>query len=272
MRISLSNSLASLAVALSLWSLPVYAAETLRMGGMGGASALLVHLGRVFTQQTGIEVEVLPSLGTGGGLTALTEDVLDVSVAGRKLKPDELARGLVEVVALRTPYVLVTAHPAPAGLQGRDVVAAYAADRAAWPDGVPLRIILRPRSDSETPVLGALFPSMDAAMNQARQRNDSLVAPSDQDNADLAEQLPGSLTGMTYSQLRLERRNLRAVALANVAPTLEAFESGAYPHGRTLRLIHAQGASATARRFVQFLQTDEAARAMREAFCLPVRE
>lgn len=242
------------------------------MGGMGGASALMAQLGRVFAQQTGIEVEVLPNLGTGGGLNALAEGMLDVSVAGRKLKPEELTRGLVEVAAVRTPYVLVTSRPAPASMQARDVVAAYSAGKPAWPDGVPLRIILRPRSDSETTVLGAMFPGMEAAINQARQRPDTPVAPNDQDNADLAEQLSGSLTSMTYSQLMLERRKLHAVALTDVAPTLEAFESGAYPHGRTFRVIHMQQASAAARRFVQFLKTDEAAHALREAFCLPVHE
>ena len=125
---SLPNLVASLAVALSLWSPPVLAAETLRMGG---ASALLVQFGRALTQQTGIEVEVLPGFGTGGGLDALTEGVLDVSVAGRKVKLDELARGLVEVAAVRTPYVLVTSRPAPAGMQAHDVMAAYSADKVA---------------------------------------------------------------------------------------------------------------------------------------------
>ena len=91
----------------------------------------------------------------------------------------------------------------------------------------------------------------------------------DQDNAAIAEKMSGSLTDSTYTQVVMERRNLRFVSLDAVAPTLEALESGAYPHARIFRLILPPAPSGAARRFIQFLRTDEGVRAMREAGCLP---
>ena len=269
MRNRLAMLAASLAVVLSVGTLPATATEVLRVGGTGAGLAMLTHLGGSFTQRTGITVAVVSNLGSSGGLNALAEGVLDLAVSGRTLKPTELASGLVQVATMRTPYVLASSHPAPLGFTRHEVTAAYTAERAVWPDGAPLRIILRPRADADTPLLAALFPGMEAALNQARHRGDAPVAATDQDNADLAERLPGSLTGMSYTQVALERRNLRLVPLDSVVPTLEAFESGAYPHGKVLRLIQPRQPSAAAERFVQFLRTDEGVLAMREAFCLP---
>lgn len=237
LRNRLATLAASLAVVLSLWTSPAVATDVLRVGGTGAGLAMLTHLGRSFTQRTGIAVEVVPNLGSSGGLNALAEGVLDFAVSSRTLKPAELASGLVQVATVRTPYVLTSSHPAPPGFTGREVVASYTAERAVWPDGAPLRIILRPRAEADTQLLAALFPGMEAAANQARQRGDAPIAATDQDNADLAESLPGSLTGISYSQVVLERCNLRLVALDNVTPTLEAFESGAYPHGKVLRFV-----------------------------------
>lgn len=217
---------ASVAAALSPWASPARAMDALRVGGTGGASALMAHVGSVFTQRTGIAVEVVLGFGTGGALKALAEGVLDLTVSGRPLNPTEQAKGLAQVATVRTPYVLATSHPAPPGLSGREVVAAYSAGRAVWPDGTPLRILLRPRSDSDAPMMAALFLGMEAALNQARQRGDAPVATTDQDNVEQAEKLPGSLGGATYTQVVMERRNLRLVALDGVTPTPAAYESG----------------------------------------------
>lgn len=269
MRDRLSTLSAGIALVLALWTVPAAAVDVLRVGGTGSATALLAHLGEPFTQQTGITVEVIPNLGSGGGLNALAQGVLDLAISGRKLNPAELARGFVQVAAVRTPYVFVTSHPAPPGLTGREVAAAYSNARAAWPDGTPFDLILRPRSETDISLLAGMFPGLEAALNQARQRGDVPIAATDQDNADLAEKLWRSLTGATYTQVIMERRNLRMVSFDNVAPTLEAFESGAYPYAKVLRVIYSQQPSAAAERFAQFLRTDAGVRALREAGCLP---
>ena len=267
-RLSTLAAALAFAVASSLWTSPA-AADVLRLGGKSGASALMVHLGQAFTRWAGIAVEVVPGLGSTGSLNALAEGVLDVAIAGRGLSPARSKRGFVQVATVRTPWVLATSHPAPPALTGRDVVAAYAADRAAWPDGTPLRVVLRSQSDADHAVLAAAIPGMEAALDRARRRGDASVAGNDQDNAAIAEKMSGSLTDSTYTQVVMERRNLRFVSLDAVAPTLEALESGAYPHARIFRLILPPAPSGAARRFIQFLRTDEGVRAMREAGCLP---
>lgn len=272
MRNRLSTLSAGVAVVLALWSLPAAAADVLRVGGTGGATALLAHLGKPFTQRTGIAVEVIPSLGSGGGIAAAADGVLDLAVSGRPLSAAERGRGLVQADTVRTPYVLATSHRAPPGMTEREIVAAYAEAKATWPDGSPIRLVLRPRAESDNKVLMSLFPGMAEALDRARQRADLPVAATDQDNADTAERLKGSLTGTTYTQVVMEGRDLRMIPIEGTAPTIEAFESGAYPYAKVFHVVHPERPSAAAARFVQFLRGDEGARALREAGCLPGAE
>ena len=100
-----------------------------------------------------------------------------------------------------------------------------------------MRIILRPKSGAEVIAFAKLFPGLGAALEKAYQRRDIPIAPTDQDNVDLAESVPGSLAAASYTQIKMENRNVRIVALDGVEPTVESFERGAYPYCRTLHFI-----------------------------------
>src|SRR5579872_2830458 len=89
------------------------AASALRMGGTGSATEPLRLIGARFTAKTSIPVEVIPGLGSSGGISAAVEGVLQMIVSGRALSPAEAAQGLTPVLTVCTPYVLATSHPAP---------------------------------------------------------------------------------------------------------------------------------------------------------------
>ena len=191
----LSTLLAGLALVLALWTLPALAEDVLRVGGTGGASALMARLGKPFTQQTGIAVDIIPSLGSGGGISATADGVLNIAISGRPLSAAEQARGLVQSAAVRTPYVLATSLRASPSMTVREIIGAYATEKATWPDGTTIKLILRPRAESDNEVLTSMFPGMAAALDDARRRSGLPTAATDQDNAEMAERLQGSLIG-----------------------------------------------------------------------------
>jgi phosphate transport system substrate-binding protein len=253
----------------ALWGAAPVAALGIRIGGTGGATALMVHLGTVFTAQTGIAVEVIPGMGSGGGISATADGVLDIAVSGRPLAAAELARGLVPAFTVRTPYVLAASRPSATAMTEQAIIDAYRKERTTWPDGSPIKVILRPRSESDNASLVALFPGMTAALEEARKRTELPVTATDQDNADLAEALPGSLIGATYTQVTMEARKLQLVAINGIAPNIEAFENGTYHYTKVLLVIRQQRPGDAATRFIAFMQTEQGIKAMREAGCLP---
>src|SRR6202142_1168391 len=204
------------------------AADTLRVGGTGSAIGMLQQVGAVFSAATGVTVEVVPSLGSTGAVGAISDGWLDIAIPARPLKPDEAAAGLRQVEVLRTAYVIATSHSNPNGLKSADLAGIFAAEKPTWADGTPIRIILRPRSDTDTALLAELFPGMGAAIETARRRAEVPTAATDQDNVALADRTEGSLVGTTMSQIKTEHRNLHVVPLNGVEPTLANFESGVY--------------------------------------------
>jgi phosphate transport system substrate-binding protein len=229
------------------------AAGELKVGGTGAVTEVLRALAPDFTAQTGIALVVIPSLGSSGANNAVADGKLGLAVSGRDLRDKEKARGLQVVGVLRTPYGLVTSRPGPDGVASADVVGLYRSAKPLWPDGMPMLIVLRPADDSDNDVLAALFPGMAEALAQLRQRRDLSVAATDQDNADMAERMAGSLVGATLAQIRAEKRNLRFVALDGVMPSLEAYLDGSYRHGKLLYLIAPATPNAEAKAFVDFL-------------------
>jgi phosphate transport system substrate-binding protein len=269
------GSLSKLAIVLLLASaLPTTnaAAETLRLGGTGTAIGMLQQVGAEFTAATGVKVEVVVSLGSTGAIRALGDGLLDIAVPARPLTSNEMAAGMRQVTVLRTAYVFATSHANPNGLNSTDLAKIFDAEKPTWADGTPIRIILRPRSDTDTALLAELFPGMREAIEAVRRRAEVPTAATDQDNAAMAERTPGSLVGTTVTQLKTEHRNLHIAPLDGVEPTLANFESGAYRFAKHLYFVGARASSAEAQRFMDFLRSPQGLKALRETEILPVAE
>ena len=73
---------------------------------------------------------------------------------------------------------------------------------------------------------------------------------------------------MSYSQLMIEERRLRTVAIDGVAPSLEAFEDGRYPHGRSFLLVVSAQPGAAVQRVMAFMRGPAGAAALRGVHCL----
>jgi phosphate transport system substrate-binding protein len=250
----------------------VASAEPLRVGGTGAATGMIPVLAAAVPAGENLEIEVVPSLGSSGGLQAVHDGVIDIAASGRPLKPEEKARGLVEAMVVRTPFVLVTSNRQPGGFKSTEIAGLYRSPNATWPDGSRIRIILRPKSDSDTPLLGAMFPDMAAAIEAARQRPEIPIAATDQDNIALAERVQGSLAGSSFTQIQTEQPTLQLVAINGVKPSLETFERGSYPFTKNIYFVLSAKRKPAAERFVAFLNSPEGLRALRAAGNLPATE
>jgi phosphate transport system substrate-binding protein len=270
----MSNSSVAIAVffGCALVAGPSAAQDALRVGGTGSAIGMLRQVGAEFTAATGVEVEVVTSLGSNGAIRALADGMLDIAVPARPLKTDETAAGLRQVAVLRTAYVIATSHFSATGLKSPDLAKNFAAERPTWDDGTPIRIILRPRSDTDTALLGELFAGMTEAIESARRRAEVPTAATDQDNVALADRTSGSLVGTTMTQIKTEHRNLHVVPLDGVEPKLANFESGAYRFVKKLYIIVPRNGAPEAQRFVDFLRSPQGVKALRETETLPDAE
>ena len=190
-----------------------------------------------FTVATGIEMEILPSLGSSGALRAVADGAIDVAVSARNLTAEEVGRGLEADEFGRTALVFVTSKAKPNGWRSVDLARIFKFELKTWEDGTRINIILRPKSDTDTALMNKIFPGMQEAIEQARKRPDVPVAATDQDSARLAENLTGSFAVAGLSRIVTEKRNLRLVPIDGVEPSLANLEHGTYLFEKQFYLV-----------------------------------
>ena len=269
---SLANRVMSsmaLAIALLVAAGPCLADDALRIGGVGGSVGTMHRLSAPFAAATGIRVEVVPSLGSGGGMKALQAGMIDVAVSGRPMNDKELAFGLRQQITTRTPFVFVTATQSPGGFRRAELGANLLGGDPRWPDGEPIRLILRHISESDYLTLFPSFPGTEEAVAVLRRRPDVPVATSDQENLDMAERLRGSVGTSTLAQVVTERRALQVIPIDGVVPDLNTLRDGRYPFSKTFHYLVGPGVNERAARFIAFLKSPEGQAALLETGSLP---
>jgi phosphate transport system substrate-binding protein len=262
-RIVLAGS--ALAITLRLLSGSAAAASPrpglLRIGGTGMALATMHTIGAAYAaERSDVTIEVLKSLGTGGGLSAVAEGAIDLALAARPLGATESGNRLISQAYASTPVAFVTSPGTVIDDIGpKDVSRIFSGDLVSWPNGDPIRLVRRDPSDADWSMLRHVSPDMSQAVDIALRRPGLLTVATDQENADALERLSGSFGALSIGQLRAEQRRLKPLALDSITPTIAALESGRYKLSRTLYVAwRAAEPSELASSFMAFLRGREA--------------
>lgn len=228
-------------------------AQALRLGSTGAAAGVLQRLVDSFpAAEKGLKVEVIAGLGGSGSIAAVAAGALDLALASRDLNEKERAQGVVNVPLFETPYVFVSASSAPLSLSYGDIASIYTGALRRYPDGEPLRLILRPRADANSLFLAGI-PGLGEALEQARQRHDLPVAGTDQDNMEHLKRIEGAFSSMTLTQLLTTPNTLQRVRINGVEPSAEALAKGTYPLRMRLYIVTRQVPGEGARAFSEHI-------------------
>jgi phosphate transport system substrate-binding protein len=231
------------------------AAKEIRIGGTGADLAAMKLLGEAFQKEyPEVAVTVFRSLGSSGGKKALVGGDLDVAVSSLGLTAAEQSQGLVGTEYSRTPFVFVTHNKnSVSHITLKQVIEIYSGQAMFWPDETPIRLILRPRLETNTQILQTMSEEVRRAVQKSYSRSGLNMAITDQENADLLERLPGSFGASTLCQIISEKRGLIIFSLNGIKPSVKTLADGTYPYFRELYLITGPKSSAPARQFVDFV-------------------
>lgn len=248
--------LAGIGAVLTLVALDAHA-DAIRIGGTGTGLGTMKLMAQEFNRsRPDAKLVVTPSLGSTGAIRAVLAGALDIGISARPVTAEESRQGATARPYARTPFVIATgARNSATGLTLRELVRIYSGADMRWPDGSPIRLIVRPESDADTIALRAFSPEMSRAVTAALAKKGLRLADTDQDNADALEALPGSLGTTTLTQIVTEQRAIRALALDRVTPTLQALAAGGYRYSKTLHLITGRNPSPLAKDFAAFVRS-----------------
>ena len=249
----------ALALTGALIMTPSLAATPIKTGGTGSAIRVVVALGTVFKQTyPDAEVVVLQGLGSGGAIKALNAQAIELALSARPLKPAEQGQALQASEVARTPLVFAGVKPYP-GLSRAKVADILLGKQQVWPDGSPLRPVLRPKDDSEAMLLRASSPAMDQALGIALARPGMHVALTDSEALEALQSVPGAFGFTTLAMLK-EAPSVRPFALDQVTPSLGTLSSGRYRLSKPLYLVIRENAPESVRAFVAFIQSAQGAK------------
>lgn len=232
----------------------------LRIGGTGMALGTMRQIGDAYAAtQTGVALQVLPSLGTSGGLAAVAAGAIELGLAARPLNDAELAKGLQGFAYARTPVAFVT-HPGTdvSDITMKDVAQILRGRMTTWPSGEAIRLVRREPSDADWTMLRGVSPEMADAVRIALERPGLLTTATDQDNADALERLPGSFGAMSIGQVRAEKRRVVPLILDGVPPMPETLAGGSYRLSRTLHIVWLRELRSDVAPFLAFLRSPTA--------------
>lgn len=231
-------------------------AETLTVGGTGSSTPLIERFAQAYAKlKPEITVRVIdPPIGSSGSIRAILAGARDLAVPGRPLNDEEKARGGQDWELGRTPFLIVTSQKQPQpGFSFAQLAAIYEGKQTAWPDGSPIRLVMRSPTESDTLLLRKLSPEMDRALETALARPGILVATNDLESLQLLEKTPGSLGTTNLGLLKSQNSTLQVLDLNGIKPGLDALREGRYPYYKTLYLARGPKLSPAAQGFFDFV-------------------
>ena len=186
-----------------------------------------------------VNAQVLPSVGSTGGIKAVNEDKIDIGLSYRPLKPDEGSAKIIEEPYGRTAFIFGVQDRNPAkGFTLAEIEDIYAGKRKIWPDGTPIRLILRPVSDGFSAYLASINAGLKSASEKAHSIPGVFVGNTDQEAAAQIEKTHGSFGTTSSSLVAAEKRKIKALSVDGVPPTLTNVSTGKYPYAMTLYLVY----------------------------------
>ena len=236
------------------------ASNTLRIGGTGLALGGIQILAEVFlAENPGVDIEIPPSLGSGGGIKALLANAINLSVSTRPPKDKEAAKGATAFRYGRTPFVFATRPDTGVnGVTTQQLADLHSGRVTTWPNGSDVHLVLRPPGRSTNQTLQKMSAEMSEAIDIALARPGVIPATTDQDSADAIEQRAGALGTTTLGMILGEGRKLQPLALDGIEPTIDNLAADLYPLERSLYLVLGPKPSRLEEAFAAFMKSARA--------------
>ena len=214
--------------------------ETLIIAGAGTGIGTMKLMAEGFQKQRpGITVTVLSSIGSSGGIRAVAEDKIGIALSNRPLNAEERGVGIIEEAYGRTAVIFgVQESNSADGLTLSEIKEIYARKRSAWLDGTPIRLVLRPRTDTFSAYMVSIDPGLKSASEKAYTIPGVFVGMTDQEAAIQIEKTPGAFGITSAALVSTEKRKIKALSVEGTAPTPSNVAAGKYPYALTLFLVY----------------------------------
>jgi phosphate transport system substrate-binding protein len=214
---------------------------------------------------------VEPSVGSGGGVRAAWDGVVDLGMISRPLNERERGLGLRVFPVARGGVVLAVQRDAPLrGLSGEEIERLYRGEGGVAGGAVAVSLLLRDREESANAALERWFPALGPLREQAYQQRRARVLYHDEAMREALVATPGAVGVVDLGAVLGEHSSLRGLAIDGVEPTLDAVREGRWKATRELSFVLRPERAERVRAFLRFVRSREARAIIEASGCVVV--
>lgn len=242
-----------------------------RVGGTGAMAPVAAALAAAWADAGRTpRVVVTESIGSGGGIRAAADGVLDLGMISRPLSNDEQRLGLHVVPAGRDAVVIAANVQVPYdGLASEDLIALYGGTRRSFIDGTPAVLLLRDRDESANLAMDRMLPVLGELRERAYRAGSFRVLYHDDAMGEALASTRGAMGVFALSAVVAWRLPLKVMAIDGVRPSVETIADGSWRATRELAFVARPDRRGHVRPFLEFVASPTGREVLIRTACLP---
>lgn len=242
----------------------------LRLAGSGSNLPLTRALSAAFPRDLGPHPVVHASIGSGGGVRALLDGVIDVALISRPLREGEREQGLVVIPYARVPVVVAAHDSVPErALTTEQLISLYAGALTTWSDGSRVVVLQRERGDSSHIAVARVLPGFDEANETAYEQSRWRVLYRDEAMREALADTHGAI-GLFGQGAIPASLPVRPLPIDGVNPDRESARDGSYPFTKDFAFVTRGAPTGLARAFIDFSLSPAGRRIIEQAGGIPL--
>lgn len=242
------------------------------LGGSGTNTLLTEVLVKAFREKhPGVNIRVLSSIGSSGGIRGVHKDKIALGLVARPLRGIEQTWGLKALPYART-IIVFGANPAVTddNISTRDVVDIYTGKRSKWSDGGRIVVLVREEGDSSAEVLMKAVVGFKEILENAWRSGIWRVEYRDGECNASIERLKNAIGWTDLGSIRLGNHKIKPLKFNGVAPSAESLLSGKYPLYKDLAFVYREPVPEPLQKFMAFVKSAEGTELIRKNAYIPV--
>ena len=246
--------------------------QVLRLAGSGSNLPLTRELAEAFMRRwPDKRVIVFESVGSTGGIRAVSDGVVDLGLVSRPLRSAEDELGLVVTPYARVAVAAVANLDVPdTELSRSELIEVFAGERRRWENGAPIIVLQRERGDSSHAAVGRALPEFAAVNDVAYREERWRVVYNDRAMYEALASTPGALGLLDVGATQTQALALKVLALDGAAPTGANLRSGRYPFAKDLAFVSVEQPSGIAGELVDFIRSSDGQALIRQRGYIPL--
>lgn len=251
-------------------SVPTESSDGLRLAGSGSNLPMARALSATFTAGASHHPVVHASIGSGGGVRALLDGVIDIALVSRPLREAEREQGLVATPYARVPIVVAAHASVPTiDLRRDELVEIYSGRRDRWSDGSRIVVLQRERGDSSHSAVARVVAGFGEANEAAYKESRWRVLYRDDAMREALADTRGAI-GL-FGQGALPKGSpVQALSIDGVRPSVQTVRDGTYPFAKDFWFVTRGPPIGDAAAFIDFAASQEGQRIIESTGGVPL--